>query len=129
MGINTPNVKHINPSTRSTIFASRKGLTKLSRHIFLPVLVPRARTVRFAIPSNTSITNAPIRIVHAYPTLPINPLTIIGKTTPPILDPVETIPYAAPRRRLNQPGIHPIAGWKMGATPIALQTPWERRSW
>jgi hypothetical protein len=73
--------------------------------------------------------NAAVRMAHAYPTSAIMRLTIIGKITPPRLDPVETIPYAAPRFLLNQLGIQFIAGWKIAHTPIALQTPWERSTW
>lgn len=53
--------------------------------------------------------NAHIRMVQPNPTLGMRRETIIGKMTPPILDPVNTIPNAAARLRLNHPARQVIA--------------------
>lgn len=55
-------------------------------------------TVRLVVVSTTKISSDVARIAHGKPMSSINLLTMIGKTTPPALDPVATIPKAVERR-------------------------------
>ena len=53
--------------------------------------------------------NAQVRIAQGKPMLRTRCDTIMGKTTPPILEPVNMIPRAAPRRLLNHPATQVMA--------------------
>jgi hypothetical protein len=86
-------------------------------------------TVKMAMINNPKIKNAPARMAHPYPVVRISRVIMMGNMMPPRLLPVERIPYAAPRFLLNQPAMQFMPGWKMQATPMALQTPCERRNW
>ena len=79
--------------------------------------------VRLAMTIRKRIRKAQILIVQAKPTSTVNLLTIIGKITPPRLEPEKTIPNANARRSLNQVETEAVATKKIADAPIGLQTP------
>lgn len=76
---------------------------------FLTFGVRRDLTVKFAIVSIPKIKKAQILIVHGNPTSLMSRGTMMGKITPPRLEPDAMIPNAAARLLKNQVPIEPMA--------------------
>lgn len=109
MGMYIPNVSSVNPAATSSIFLSRNGCVNALGDSGRGDGVKRARIVKLAMISRNRITNAPARIAHPNPTSGINRCSMMGKMTPPILDPLDIMPYAVPRFLANHPGITLVA--------------------
>lgn len=62
-------------------------------------------TVKFAMTSRPRMRKAQMRIDQPKPTCLMRRPTMMGKMTPPKLDPVARMPYAAPRFLSNHPEI------------------------
>ena len=127
--MNTPKVNRTNPETRNNIFTSLYGRIKASLSICCFIGGILDLTVRQVTTSNLRIRKAAMRIAHPKPTRVMSRSTMMGKITPPALDPEAMIPYAAPRFLLNQLGMELIDGWKIAHSPIAPQTPCDSRTW
>ena len=93
------------PAISSIVFDSWKGRIKDSLDNFRGFGGRRDRTVRLATIRRKRIMSAQILMVHGNPRILISLLIMIGKMTPPILEPEDTIPYTAPRFLLNQLGM------------------------
>lgn len=85
--------------------------------------------VKFEIPSMKRMRNAQILIAHPNPTWGIKCDTIMGRTTPPRLDPEAMIPSAKARRLANQVLTELTQALKMALAPSGLQIPWARMNW
>lgn len=85
----------------------------------------RCLIVRLASDRRPRMRKEEMRIAQAKLISRISRVTIIGKITPPMLEPVAIMPNAMPRFLSNQPATQERDGWKMHATPIALHTPCE----
>lgn len=99
-----PKVTRKNPLIRKRLFGSRKGARW---SCFIDALLwdtTLCLTVKLAMIKRNKMRNAEIRIVHGKPTWPIKCVSMMGKMTPPRLDPVEQMPKAAPRFLLNHSG-------------------------
>jgi hypothetical protein len=68
-----------------------------------------------------SIINAHVRIVQPKPIMGISRFTIIGITTPPILDPLAAMPIAKARFFRNHVVIQLKEGYRTMAAPMGLQ--------
>lgn len=92
MGIYTPKVSRVNPAITSNIFVSFNGCVNAARDTGRGDGGKRDRIVKLAMVRRNKMTKAPARIAHANPTSGINCCIIIGKITPPTLDPVDIRP-------------------------------------
>jgi hypothetical protein len=92
IGTKTPKVRRRNPMMTSTIFTSRNGWTRASLESDVGDGGSRERMVRLARINSKNIRNAAVRIAHAYPTSTIILSIMMGKITPPMLDPLATMP-------------------------------------
>jgi hypothetical protein len=87
------------------------------------------RTVRLATISSASTMNPEIRRDHPNPILGKSRDNIVGKTTPPSDEPLETIPKAKARRFTNHVAVHESADEKTKLAPSGLQIPCARKNW
>jgi hypothetical protein len=72
--------------------------------------------------------NPEMRKDHPNPILGKRRDNIVGKTTPPRDEPLETIPKARARRFSNHVAVHESAGEKTKLAPSGLQIPWARKN-
>ena len=80
-------------------------------------------TVRFVIISIPRMTNAQMRIVHGKPTSLISLGTMIGKITPPRLDPEAMMPNEAALFLKNQVPTDPVQALNTMLEPKELTNP------
>lgn len=98
MGTNDPNANKMLPKDVSEKAILLKGIKYSLTENGLGFRGILDLTVRLVVVSTTKISSAVARMAHGKPILSINRLTMIGKITPPALDPVATIPKAVDRR-------------------------------
>lgn len=98
MGTNDPNANKMLPKEVSEKAILLKGIKYSLTENGLGFRGILDLTVRLHVVSTTKISSAVARMAHGKPTLSINLLIMIGKITPPALDPVATIPKAVERR-------------------------------
>lgn len=110
MGMKTPNVRTKKPALMSMSLRSRNGLARVSREIGFGFGGCRDATVKFAMVRSPNIRNAAERIAHGKPTWGIRRLIMIGRMTPPRLEPLVAIPYAMPRFLSNHVATQAVAG-------------------
>jgi hypothetical protein len=72
--------------------------------------------------------NPEMRRDHPNPMVGKSRDNMVGKTTPPSDDPLETIPKAKARRFSNQVAVQESAGENTKLAPRGLQIPWARKN-
>lgn len=125
-GKNMPQKKQKEAATVNENLRSLSGLTKLIGSTGFLVCVNRDRKTRLDIPSINRIRKAQILIAQGNPTSGMRCDTMIGKITPPKLDPEAITPRAKARRFPNQVTTEFTQALKMALAPSALQIPCAR---
>lgn len=128
-GKNIPQKKQKAPASVSANLSSANGLTKFRISNGLGRCGNLDFSVRLAIPNMNKMRKAQILMAQGNPTLGISWVTMIGKMTPPRLDPEAVTPRAKPRRLANQVLTELTEALKMALAPIGLQIPWARMNW
>lgn len=128
-GRNMPQKKQKHPATVTTNLGSLRGLMKFMIETSFFLCVNLDFSVRFEMPNMKRMRKAQIRIAHANPTCGIKCETMMGKITPPRLDPEAMMPSAKARRLPNQVLTELTQALKMALAPRGLQMPWERMNW
>lgn len=73
--------------------------------------------------------NPEIRSDHPNPILGKSRDNMLGNTTPPSDEPLETIPKAKARRFSNHVAVQESADKKTKLAPRGLQIPWASKNW
>lgn len=128
-GKNIPQKKQKAPASVSANLSSANGLTKFIISNGFGRCGNLDFSVRLAIPNMNKMRNAQILIAQGNPTLGMSWMTMMGKMTPPRLDPEAVTPRAKPRRLANQVLTELTEALKMALAPIGLQIPWARINW
>ena len=100
----SPKKKQKPPAVTSRKGSSAKGVTKSMSLNGRLVGAMRERTVRLPMMSMARMRKAQVRMVQPKPMLLTIRSTMIGKMTPPRLEPDATMPKASARRRKNHVG-------------------------
>lgn len=128
-GKNIPQKKQNAPASVNANFNSANGRRKLKISKGLGRCGSLDLIVTLAITSMKRMRKAQILIAHGNPTSGIKRVTIIGKMTPPRLDPDAVIPSAKARRLANHVLTELTEALKIALAPIGLQIPWARMNW
>lgn len=128
-GKNMPQKKQNAPASVSANFSSAKGRKKLNISNGLGRCGNLDLRVKFAIISMKRIRKAQILIAHENPTSGISRVTMMGKMTPPRLDPAAVTPRAKARRLANHVLTEFTEALKIALAPMGLQIPWARMNW
>lgn len=99
-----PNVIKKKPAMRKMLWGSRKGRRWSIFFDAWCLAFTLGLTVKLAMMRRKRMRNAEIRIVQGKPTDLIKCVSMMGKMTPPKLDPVEQMPKAAARLLLKYSG-------------------------
>lgn len=127
-GRNMPQKKQKDAATVTANLISLSGFTKFMILTGFLVWVSLDFSVRLAMASMNKMRNAQILIAHGKPTWGIRWDTMIGKITPPRLDPEAVTPKAVARFFANQVLTALTLALKMALAPIGLQMPCARRN-
>lgn len=128
-GKNIPQKKQKHAATVTTNFTSFSGRTKFIISNGFLVCFSLDLRVTLEMPNIARIKKAQIRIAQGNPTLGIRFDTMIGKITPPRLDPEAVTPSAKARRLANQVLTEFTLALNMALAPRGLQIPWARMNW
>lgn len=128
-GKNIPQKKQKQAATVTTNLSSLSGLRKLMILTDFGVWTNLDLKVRLEMDSMNKIRNAQILIAHGKPTCGMRWDTMMGKITPPKLDPAAVIPRAVARRFANQVLTELTLALKTALAPRGLQIPCERMNW
>ena len=128
-GKNIPQKKQNAPASVSANFNSASGRTKLKISNGLGRCGSLDLRVILAIPNMNKMRKAQMRIAQGNPTSGISLVTMIGKMTPPRLEPAAVTPRAKARRAANQVLTELTEALKMALAPMGLQIPCARMNW
>lgn len=128
-GKNMPQKKQNAPATVRTNLGSFSGRRKFRIWNGFLWCTSLDLRVRMEMDSKNRIRNAQIRIAHANPTSEITCDTMMGRMTPPRLDPAAVTPNAKARRFANHVLTELTDALKMALAPRGLQMPCERINW
>lgn len=128
-GKNIPQKKQKAPASVSENFSSANGRRKLRISKGLGRCGSLDLRVTLAIPNMKRMRNAQIRIAQGKPTSGIRRVTMMGKITPPRLDPEAVTPSAKARRLANHVLTELTEALKIALAPIGLQIPCARMNW
>lgn len=128
-GKNMPQKKQKQAATVTTNLTSFRGLPNLSRSTGFFVWDNLDFKVRLEMVNMKRIRNAQILIAQGKPTWGIRWDTMMGKMTPPKLEPEAMIPRAKARRFANQVLTEFTQALKMALAPSGLQIPWAKMNW